>query len=74
MPKTKIPDQPTDLVLRGFKTRKQAEEFLIWYGNSGEQAFYDHLDIVGLDPEDGCNLEYSKKEKDVAGVIIAHVS
>jgi len=32
------------LVLAGFETKEQAEKFLSWYGNSGEQHFGDHLD------------------------------
>ncbi len=50
-----------NVTLKGFKTEKQAAEFLSWYSNSGEQAFYDHLDIVGLDPNDGCNIDCHKK-------------
>ena len=46
--------------LEGFKTKKQAEQFLSWYGRQGEQSFYDELDIVGLDSDDGCNVDYSK--------------
>ena len=33
-----------NLVLSGFETKEQAEEFLSWYGNSGEQNFGEHLD------------------------------
>ena len=33
-----------NLVLSGFQTKEQAEEFLAWYGNSGEQDFGIHLE------------------------------
>ena len=33
-----------NLVLSGFSTKEQAEEFLSWYGNSGEQDFGTQLD------------------------------
>jgi hypothetical protein len=43
--------------LENFRTKKQALEFLSWYEGGGEQQFYDHLDIVGMDPDDGCNID-----------------
>jgi hypothetical protein len=33
-----------NVVLSGFETKEQAEEFVSWYGNSGEQDFGNHLD------------------------------
>lgn len=33
-----------NVTLKGFKTKEEAEEFISWYGNSGEQDFGDHLE------------------------------
>ncbi len=33
-----------NVILQGFKTKEQAEEFVKWYGESGEQYFGDWLD------------------------------
>jgi hypothetical protein len=38
-----------NLVLSGFKTKEQAEEFLAWYGNQGEQDFEEYLDNQDID-------------------------
>lgn len=50
-----------NVLIKGFKTKKQATEFLTWYEGGGEQQFFDHLDIVGLSIEDGCNINVDKK-------------
>ncbi len=68
-----------DICIKGFQTEKQAHEFLTWYINSGEQAFYDHLEIIGLNPDDGCNIKCNRKGNyknslDKKGnVLIAHL-
>ena len=49
------------VIVDGFKTKKQAKEFLSWYEGGGEQQFYDHLDIVGKSPDDGCNIDVCRK-------------
>jgi hypothetical protein len=46
--------------ISGFKTKKQAAEFLNWYEGGGEQQFYDHLDILHMNPDDGCNINCDK--------------
>lgn len=33
-----------NLVLAGFESKEQVEEFLSWYVNSGEQDFGNHLE------------------------------
>lgn len=38
-----------NLVLAGFKTKEQVEEFLSWYGNQGEQDFGLYLDHQDFD-------------------------
>ena len=70
MPKPKV---PTDVLIKGFKSAAQAQAFLDWYEGGGEQAFYDHLDIIGLDAEDGCNIDVKKGYTDSEGLITAHV-
>jgi hypothetical protein len=45
----------------GFRTKKQALEFLSWYEGGGEQAFYEHLPCRGMDPKDGCNIDVHHK-------------
>lgn len=50
-----------DVTLKGFKNKKQALEFLRWYEGGGEQMFYDHLQIVDMSPEDGCNIDLGHK-------------
>jgi len=47
--------------LTGFKTMKQALEFLSWYEGGGEQQFYDHLEMVGKSAADGCNVDMHHK-------------
>ena len=47
--------------LDGFKTKKQALEFLQWYEGGGEQAFYEHLRIMDMKPSDGCNIDVHRK-------------
>jgi len=49
------------VTLGGFKTKKQAMEFLKWFEGGGEQQFYDHLDIIGMPTKDGCNVNVSRK-------------
>jgi hypothetical protein len=49
------------VTLTGFKTKEQAKEFLKWYEGGGEQEFYDHLDIVGKNPDDGCTINIHRK-------------
>lgn len=46
--------------IENFKTKKQALEFIHWYEGGGEQQFYDHLDIVGMNPDNGCNVNMDK--------------
>jgi hypothetical protein len=48
------------VTIKGFKTAEQAKEFLNWYEGGGEQQFYEHLDIVELSPDDGCNINCRK--------------
>lgn len=45
----------------GFKTEKQALEFISWYEGGGEQFFYDHLQTVGLSTNNGCNVDVQHK-------------
>lgn len=47
--------------ISGFKTEKQALEFMKWYEGGGEQQFYDHLDCVEMSPNDGCIIDVSRK-------------
>jgi hypothetical protein len=49
------------VTISGFRTLAQAKEFLSWYEGGGEQAFYDHLDCVGMSPKDGCNIDVTHK-------------
>lgn len=55
------------VTLSGFKTKKQAKEFLNWYQSMGSQNFDDHLDIVeslnkkGISIENGCYIDSSKE-------------
>ena len=53
--------------LGGFKTQKQAMAFLEWYEGGGEQYFYDHLDIIGLSVDDGCNIDVNRRGNSVRG-------
>ncbi len=62
-----------NVLIKGFKTKKQAKEFLSWYEGSGEQQFYDHLDIVGMSPDDGCNINVDKKYEFKDNTIMAEV-
>lgn len=62
-----------NVLIKGFKTKKQANEFLTWYEGGGEQQFFDHLDIVGLSIEDGCNINVDKKYEYDGNTIIAEV-
>lgn len=50
----------TKVTIEGFKTPKQAQEFIDWYEGGGEQQFYEHLEIVDMSPEDGCNIDCHK--------------
>lgn len=61
------------VVLEGFKTKKQALEFLHWYEGSGEQQFYDHLDIMEMHKEDGCNIDVSQKYEELQDGYLAKV-
>ncbi len=45
------------VTIGGFKTKKQAKAFLDWYEGGGEQQFYDHLDILDMSADDGCNID-----------------
>lgn len=45
----------------GFKTNKQAEEFIKWYEGAGEQFFYEHLDIKGMSASNGCLVDVTHK-------------
>jgi len=50
------------VTIGGFKTKKQAKEFLSWYTNGGEQAFDDHLDCQDdMSSDDGCYVDVSRK-------------
>ncbi len=49
------------VTVNGFKTKAQALEFLKWYEGSGEQQFFDHLEITGKTPSDGCNINVSRE-------------
>jgi len=49
------------VTIGGFLTKKQAKEFLTWYEGGGEQAFYDHLDIIGEDVDEGCLIDVGRK-------------
>ena len=49
------------ITIGGFKTKKQAKEFLDWYEGGGEQQFYEHLDIIGKSADNGCNINVSRK-------------
>lgn len=62
-----------NVLIKGFKTQKQAEEFLNWYEGGGEQQFYDHLDCVDMSPEDGCNINVYKDYKYDGNTIVAEV-
>lgn len=42
----KMKNKNYSILLTGFKNKRQAEEFLNWYSNSGEQDFGNYLDIV----------------------------
>ena len=52
---------PFTATFSGFKTRQQALEFIKWYEGGGEQQFYEHLQILGKSPNDGCNVDVSHK-------------
>ena len=70
----------TKVTIDGFKTPEQAMEFLNWYEGGGEQYFYDHLDIVGKTPDDGCNIDVRHKgnhlcyDVDEEGNVTAYVT
>jgi len=49
------------VTIKGFKTERQALEFLQWYEGGGEQAFGDHLDIVDMTSDDGCYIDVNHK-------------
>ena len=49
------------VILEGFKTKKQAKEFLDWYEGGDEQSFYEHLLCIDKSPDDGCNINVSRK-------------
>lgn len=46
-----------DVLIRGFKTVKQAEAFAEWYEGGAEQFFDEHLQEVGLGDQDGCYVK-----------------
>ena len=46
--------------LEGFKTKKQAEQFLSWYGRQGEQIFGEELNCLNMNYEDGCYINCHK--------------
>lgn len=48
------------VTIGNFRTKKQALEFLDWYEGGGEQQFHDHIEIVGLNPNDGCYINVLK--------------
>jgi hypothetical protein len=48
-----------NVLIKGFKNKEHALEFVRWYEGGGEQNFYDHLDIVGVDSV--CNVNVSHK-------------
>lgn len=49
------------VTIQGFKTKAQALRFLEWYEGGGEQAFYEHLNIIDKDPDDGCSIDVNFK-------------
>lgn len=49
------------VTIDGFKTKEQALAFLSWYEGGGEQTFYEYLDIVGKDQNNGCNINIHRK-------------
>jgi hypothetical protein len=63
----------TDFAVKitGFRTQAQAEEFIAWYGNSGEQDFNTHLEMNGASWEDGCNINFSHGIKQEENTLIA---
>lgn len=52
---------PFKVIIDGFKTKEQAKAFMNWYEGGGEQYFDDHLDIIGLDKNNGCNVDMMRK-------------
>jgi len=47
--------KPT-IVIKGFKSKEQAEEFMTWYSEQGEQDLSAWLEIADV----GCDSMYSK--------------
>lgn len=61
-----------NLVLSGFSTKAQAEEFLSWYGNSGEQDFGTHLNCRDGE-ESFMPVNYSKAPTWFGDNYVAHL-
>jgi hypothetical protein len=61
-----------NLVFSGFATKEQAEEFLSWYDNSGEQDFGTHLDCQEC-PESFMPVNYSKIPEWFGDNYVAHL-
>lgn len=61
-----------NLVFSGFSTKEQAEEFLSWYGNSGEQDFGEHLDCQDCS-ESFMPVNYNKTPTWFGDNYVAHV-
>jgi len=49
------------VVLDGFVSEEQALAFVRWYEGGGEQAFSDHLDIIGMESRNGCLVDVRHK-------------
>ena len=61
-----------NLVFSGFSTKAQAEEFLSWYGNSGEQDFGTHLNCRDCE-ESFMGVDYNKAPTWFGDNYVAHL-
>lgn len=54
------------LILHGFKNEKEIQDFLDWYGNAGEQYYYQ-------DTDKDVQVDYNKPVEKSEGIVTAHV-
>lgn len=63
-----------NVILAGFETKEQAEEFISWYGNQGEQDFGLYLDCQADTSFDFAPVDYHKTPTWFGDNYIAHVT